>query len=168
MGCGGNNQCLWMHLWVRWVSKVCAQWTWRPQSQYTLAVLKPVVWTLTEQTALSLPAESTLESGAWAKLCELYHFSQVCSLLCSSWKGYILPLFSNMQFNEKGGMHNISNDEKKQCVKKMYFWQNLKLIDFYSHIKIVLTAIQKEEYSVYIQYRASSTQNTKNVFWVLE
>lgn len=61
-----------------------------------------------------------------------------------------------------------SNDEKKQCVKKIYFWQNLKLIDFYSHIKIVLTAIQKEEYSVYIQYRASSTQNTKNVFWVLE
>lgn len=61
-----------------------------------------------------------------------------------------------------------SNDEKKQCVKKIYFWQNLKLIDFYSHIKIVLTAIQKEEYSVYIQYRASSTQNTFFVFWVLE
>lgn len=52
-GYSGSNQCLWMHLWVRWVRKVCAQWTRRPQSQYTPAVVKPVVWTLMETDCCS-------------------------------------------------------------------------------------------------------------------
>lgn len=60
-GCSGNDQCLCWFISPTEACKVLAQWTRRPQSQYTLAVAKPVVWMLTQQTVFSFCWKHTRE-----------------------------------------------------------------------------------------------------------